>query len=146
MTPHILDQVEFAVEAGKIGEFARATPVADSVHQDDGAATTAGFGARAATPTHVVVAGHHRDQQAMVSTLDLDLARIVVGSVRFSYARALVAGDHLVGTRRVIADERRDSRDGTSMRLITLLTEYVDVTHTPVVRVREVIIERGAIP
>jgi acyl dehydratase len=143
-TDLILDRVEFTVDGGKIGEFVRATLTADPVHTDDEAAATAGFAGRAATPTHVVVAGHYRDQQAMVAGLGLDLARVVVGSVRWSYARPLVAGDHLVGTRRVVADERRDGRLGGSMRLVTLETEYVDASAKPVVWTREVIIERGA--
>jgi hypothetical protein len=143
MTASVLDRVGFTVERGKIGEFARATLVTDSVHTDEEAAQNAGFPALAATPTHVVVAGHYRDQQAMVAALGLDLARVVVGSVRWTYERALVAGDHLAGTRRVVADEQRTSRDGTVMRLVTLETEYVDSSEATVVRVHEVIIERG---
>jgi hypothetical protein len=143
MTAPVLDRVGFTVERGKIGEFACATLVTDPVHIDEAAAQTAGFTALAATPTHVVVAGHHRDQQAMVAALGLDLSRVVVGSVRWTYERALVAGDHLVGTRRLVADEQRTSHDGTRMRLVTLDTEYVDSSDIAVVRVREVIIERG---
>lgn len=140
----ILDLVEFTVETGKISEFARATFTGDPVHSDGASAAAAGLSNRAATPTHVVVAGHHRDQLAMVTRLGLDLARVVVGTVRWSYARPLVAGDQLVGTRRVVCDERRDGRQGGSMRLVTLETEYVDVSGRPVVWTREVIIERGA--
>jgi hypothetical protein len=80
----------------------------------------------------------------MVARLGLDLARVVVGSVRWTYARPLVAGDHRVGTRRVIADERRDGRDGTSMRLVTLQTEYLDASGALTVSTHEVVIERGA--
>ncbi|MCU1458919.1 MAG: MaoC domain protein dehydratase [Actinomycetia bacterium] len=140
----ILDRVEFTVDSGKIGEFVRATLTADPVHIDDDAAATAGFAGRPATPTHVVVAGHYRDQQAMVTGLGLDLARVVVGSVRWQYARPLVAGDYLVGTRRVVSDERRDGRQGGSLRLVTLETEFVDASALPVVWTREVIIERAA--
>jgi hypothetical protein len=142
-TEVILDRVEFTVEDGKIDEFVRATLTTDPVHADDSAAADAGLARRAATPTHVVVSGHHRDQHAMVSRLGLDLRRVVVGSVRWTYARALIAGDHLVGTRRVVGDERRTSRDGSSMRLVTLETEYVEPSGEPVVWTREVIIERG---
>jgi acyl dehydratase len=138
-----IDRVEFTVDVGKIGEFVRATAVADPVHVDDAAASSAGFEARPATATHVVVAGHHRDQQALVTRLGLDLARVVVGSVRWTYARPLVAGDRLAGERRVVGDETRAGRDGISMRLITLETEYVEPAGAPVIWVREVIIERG---
>jgi hypothetical protein len=140
----VVDRVEFTVEAGKIGEFVRATHTVDPVHTDDATTASAGLAGWAATATHVVVAGHHRDQRAMVAHLGLELSRVVVGSVRWSYARPLVAGDHLVGTRRVVGDERRAGRDGTPRRLVTLDTEYVDGTGATVVRTREVIIERGA--
>jgi hypothetical protein len=137
-----LDRVEFSVEAGKIAEFVRATHVADPVHADEAAALDAGLLGCAATPTYVVVAGHQRDQQAMVAKLGLDLARVVVGSVRWKYLRPLVSGDRVVGTRRVVSDVRRDGRQG-GMRLVTLETEYVDELERPVVLVREVVIERG---
>jgi hypothetical protein len=144
MTAPVLDRVEFTVEDGKIGEFVRATLTSDPVHSDISAARRAGFATRAATPTHVVVAGHYRDQRAVVEALGMELSRVVVGSVRWSYKRTVVAGDHLIGTRRVAADERRTSRDGSLMRLVTLETEYLDVSGVVAVSVHEVLIERGA--
>jgi acyl dehydratase len=139
----VLDEVEFRVDAGKIREFALATFVADPVHTVPAAALAVGFPAQPATPTHVVVAGHYRDQQAMVDALGLRLARVVVGSVSWSWTRPLVAGDELRGVRRVVGDERRDGKRGGSMRLVTLETQYLDPSGTSVVQVREVLIERG---
>jgi acyl dehydratase len=140
---HEVDTVQFPVERGKIGEFARATFARDPVHTSLAAARTAGFAAEAATPTHVVVAGHQRDQRALLDTLGLDLARVVVGSVSWHYERPLVAGDELRGTRRIVSDERREGRRGGSMRLVTLETEYLDASGTTVARVRELIVECG---
>ncbi|MBY4573355.1 hypothetical protein ACN94_07125 [Gordonia paraffinivorans] len=48
------------VEVGKVREFVRATHASDPVHTDPESAAAAGFAGIAATPTHVVVAGHHR--------------------------------------------------------------------------------------
>jgi acyl dehydratase len=142
--PRTLDSVEFQVEAGKVREFATATFARDAVHTDPDAARAAGFGSLLATPTYTVVAGHYRDQRAMVRALGLDLSRIVVGSTSWHYARPLVVGDQLRGTRRVVADEQREGKRGGAMRLITLETEYVDETGAAAARVREMIIERGA--
>jgi hypothetical protein len=130
----VVDVVAFDVERGKIAEFARATRAEDPRHHDADAPATA---------THVVVAGHHRDQAAFVEKLGLELSRIVVGSVSWEYERPLRAGDSIVGTRTVIADERRTGRQGGTMRLITLETVYVDAAGTVAVRQREVLIERG---
>lgn len=137
----VVDEVAFDVERGKIREFVRATQASDPVHTDDCAAAAAGFATPLATATHVVVAGQHRDQSAFVAALGLDLTRIVVGSVRWTYARPLAAGDRLTGRREVIADETRDGSGGT-MRLVTLETPFRDERGEPVVTVREVLIER----
>lgn len=126
----LVDRVSFTVEQGKILELARATGATSTSHQDG-----------LATATHVVVAGHHRDQQGLVEALGLDLTRVVVGSVTWEYDRPLRAGDDLVGTRVVVADETREGRRGTN-RLVTLETEYA-VGGEVVVRQREVLIERG---
>ncbi|MGI6869766.1 MULTISPECIES: FAS1-like dehydratase domain-containing protein [Amycolatopsis] len=134
----ILDEVAFDVERGKIREFARATRAGDPVHTDARAARAAGFPDVPATATHVVVAGHHRDQRAFVAKLGLAFDRIVVGSVKWTYFRPLCAGDSLHGVRRVAEDVRK-----RGMRFVTLETDYVDNAGECAVRVREVLIERG---
>ncbi|MCW2778300.1 MAG: MaoC protein dehydratase [Frankiales bacterium] len=137
-----VDQVRFQVERGKIAEFARATGALDPRHVDPEAARADGHAGALATATHVVVAGHQRDQRGFVAALGLDITRIVVGSVTWTYARPLVAGDELVGTRRVVGDETRQGRSGTN-RLVTLETEFVDAAGDVAVRQREVLVERG---
>jgi acyl dehydratase len=138
----VVDRVGFDVEKGKIKEFARATFAEDSVHADPDAAAEAGFGAVLATATHVVVAGHHRDQGDFVARLGLERSRVVVGSVRWHYERPLREGDSLVGTRTVVADENKQNRRG-AMRLVTLETEFVDGAGKVAARQQEVLIERG---
>jgi hypothetical protein len=137
----IVDAVAFDVERGKIAEFAKATYTDDPVHTDPVAARAAGFTDVLATATHVVVAGHHRDQRGFVDKLGLALERVVVGSVTWTYLRPLCARDSLRGVRRVVADERKR---GGAMRVVTMETEYVDAMDAPVVRVTEVLIEREA--
>lgn len=133
-----VDVVTFDVERGKIGEFASATLAEDPVHTDREAAHAAGYPDVLATPTHVVVAGHHRDQREFVAKLGLAFERVVVGSVTWTYLRPLLAGDRLTGVRRVVEDVRKKS-----LRIVTLETSYVDRSGWVVVRVREALIERG---
>lgn len=140
----VVDEVSFEVERGKIREFARATGAADPVHTDRATATALGHEDLLATATHVVVAGHHRDQRAFVDRLGMDIRRIVVGSTAWEYLRPLRAGDALTGVRRVAADQTKPGRRGGTMRLVTLETEYADATGAVVVRQCEVLIERGA--
>jgi acyl dehydratase len=139
----VVDTVTVDVEFGKIREFARATHAHDAVHTDSSIARDAGFDRIPATPTHVVVAGHQRDQQAFVRSLGLAIERIVVGSVEWEYARPLAAGDRIVGTRRVVDDATKEGKRGGSMRLVTLETQWVDDSGNVVVTQREVLIERG---
>ncbi|CCW10856.1 MULTISPECIES: MaoC family dehydratase N-terminal domain-containing protein [Rhodococcus] len=138
-----VDRVEYDIERGKIREFARATFTTDPVHTDRSVAHTAGFADVPATLTHTVVAGHQRDQRRFVETLGLALERVVVGSVKWTFLRPLSAGDHVVGTRRIVDDVQREGKRGGSMRVVTLETEYVDAAGDPVVRLEEVLIERG---
>ncbi|AZG46628.1 FAS1-like dehydratase domain-containing protein [Gordonia insulae] len=140
----VLDTVSFEVEAGKIMEFARATHAADPVHTHPEAARAMDFPNVPATPTHVVVAAHHRDQKEFVAALGLAIERVVVGSVDWEYIRPIVAGDRLTGTRRVIDDVTREGKRGGVMRLVTLETAWVDDTGATAVTQREVLIERGA--
>ena len=140
----VIDEVAFDIERGKIREFARATFTQDLVHTDALAAARAGAADVLATPTHVVVAGHHRDQRAFVDRLGLAIERVVVGGVKWTYARPLVAGDSLRGVRRVTGDVEREGTRGGRMRIITLETAYVDAAGSGVVSVEETIIERGA--
>ena len=139
----LVDEVDIEVERGKIREFVRATGTTDPVHTDAVAAETAGFDALPATATHVVVTGHQRDQQAFVTALGLDIARVVVGSVAWSYERPLVAGDRLRARRTVTNDVSKPSRGGGTNRLVTLETEFAAPDGTVVARQHEVLVERG---
>jgi acyl dehydratase len=134
----LVDEVVIDVECGKIREFVRACAVADPVHTDSVAAHEAGFPDVLATANHVVVVGHQRDQQAFVTALGLDITRVVVGSVGWTYERPLVAGDRLRATRRVVSDVTK----ANSMRLVTLETTFLDTNEQVAVRQREVLIER----
>jgi hydroxyacyl-ACP dehydratase HTD2-like protein with hotdog domain len=128
MIGQLVDEFSFAVEAGKVREFARAilAPSAAGVPL-----------------TFSVVAGHHRDARAAVDKLGLDIKRVVVGEVEWAYERPLVVGDEL-SARRVVADvkTREGSRGGT-MTLVTLETEFRDAAGAVALRQREVLIETG---
>jgi acyl dehydratase len=139
----IVDRVEMDVERGKIRELAIATHAGDPAHVDEQVAAEAGFGSALATATHVVVAGHHRNQREFVKALGLTIERVVVGSVEWEYARPLVAGDRLTGTRRVLDDTVREGKRGGPMRLVTLETKWLDADNSLAVTQREVLIERS---
>jgi hypothetical protein len=106
----VIDEVDFPIEEGKVREFTRAVGV------DDGDNSTLPL-------TFATVAGHWRDQQAMVDRLGLDLARIVVGGSEWEYHAPVAIGDRLRGRRIVVAVERKQVRQG-EMTMITLETRF----------------------
>ena len=140
----LVDEFSFGVEAGKVGEFARAIHDPAPRYRDEAAAAAEGFPGVPAPLTFTVVAGHHRDARAAVARLGLDTARVVVGEVEWTYERPVVVGDRLDG-RRVVADVRsREGARGGAMTLVTLETEFRDQHGDVAVRQREVLIETAA--
>jgi hydroxyacyl-ACP dehydratase HTD2-like protein with hotdog domain len=104
----VIDEVDFPVEEGKVREFVVAVGDSDL---------------RSVPLTFSTVAGHWRDQAAMVDTLGLDLPRIVVGGSEWEYHAPVAVGDRLRGRRVVMSvDQKRGSRG--SMTVITLETRF----------------------
>jgi acyl dehydratase len=104
----VVDEVEFPVEEGKVREFARAVGDADLGH---------------VPLTFMTVAGHWRDQAAMVELLRLDLPRIVVGGSEWEYHARVEIGDRLRGRRVVAEVEEKPGARGT-MTIFTLETRF----------------------
>jgi acyl dehydratase len=121
----VIDEVDFPVEEGKVREFAVAV----------------GDGDYHSVPlTFSTVAGHWRDQAAMVAALGLDLPRIVVGGSEWEYHAPLAIGDRLRGRRMVKAVEEKQSARGP-MKLFTLETRFERANGDLVVVQRDTVIE-----
>jgi acyl dehydratase len=141
-----IDEVEFPVEAGKIREFAIAVGDPNPIYHDRDAARAAGYPSVPAPPTFSIVAGHWRDQDAMVRRLGLDLRRIVVGETQWDYLAPVYAGDRLSGARIVKDVGHRAGRRGGRMTMITIETELRNQHGQLAVRQRDVVIEVGPDP
>lgn len=141
----IIDRVSFPVEEGKIREFAIAAGDPNPVYRDADAARAAGHPAIPAPPTFSVVAGHWRDQAAMVSRLHLDIRRVVVGETGWEYYAPLYAGDRLTGERVVSSMTERVGRSGGRMRVITLTTDFVNQEGRLAIRQTDVVIETAPV-
>ena len=102
----VIDEIDFPVEEGKVREFAIA------VGDDD---------QRSVPLTFSAVAGHWRDQAAMVELLSLDLNQVVVGGSEWEYHSPVAVGDRLHG-QRVVRDVEHKQRPNGTMTLITLET------------------------
>jgi hypothetical protein len=124
----VIDTVDFPVEEGKLREWAVA------VGSDDHTAVPITFSA---------VAGHWRDQAAMVEELRLDIRRIVVGGVEWEHHAPVAVGDRLHGSRVVTAVETKERGTGV-MTLITLETRLSRGDDELVVVQRDTVIELPA--
>ncbi|HEY3772187.1 MAG TPA: MaoC family dehydratase N-terminal domain-containing protein [Solirubrobacteraceae bacterium] len=140
----VIDRVEFPVEAGKIRELAIAVGDPDPVYLDRRAARSAGHPDIPAPPTFVVVAGHWRDQAAMVQTLGIDIRRVVVGDTSWEHLAPVHAGDRLSGDRVVESVTERPGRRGGTMTLIAVVCEFRNQRGERCVRQRDTVIEMGA--
>jgi acyl dehydratase len=140
----VIDRVSFPVEEGKIREFAIATGDENPVYRHRDAALAAGHPAIPAPLTFVVVAGHWRDQRAMVATLELDIKRVVVGETAWEYLRPIYAGDRLTAARVVESVTTRPGRRGGTMTMIRIVAEFRNQDDEVTVRQRDTVIEMGA--
>jgi acyl dehydratase len=104
----LVDEVDFPVEEGKVMEFARAAGDTDL---------------ETVPLTFTAVAGHWRDQAAMVELLGLDLSRIVVGGSEWVYHAPVEVGDRLRG-RRVVTDVQEKQGARGTMTILTLQTRF----------------------
>jgi acyl dehydratase len=102
----VIDEVDFPIEEGKVREFAIA--VGDENHHS-------------VPLTFATVAGHWRDQAAMLERLALDIRRVVVGSSEWEYHASVGIGDRLRGAR-VVTDVRDKAGERGTMSFITLET------------------------
>jgi len=103
----LVDEVEFPVEEGKVMEFARALGDTDL---------------DTVPLTFTAVAGHWRDQAAMVELLGLELPRIVIGGSEWEYhARLVSTVDEKCGARgtmTIIALETRFHRHDGALAVV----------------------------
>lgn len=130
----VVRTVTFPVEAGKIAEFARAMKDDNPVYFSNDVARQQGFDAVPAPLTFSVASAHYAGGNAtdLPIKLGLDLSRTVHGEQRWIYHRPIEAGMTLTAQTRIAEVDRKQSRGGEMLRVLTE-TEYVDADGRPVV-------------
>ena len=129
----------YLVGREKIREFSRAVFATSPLNNDPDAAKAAGYADIVAPPTFPIVI-----QEATLAQLlaepdaGIDFTRVVHGDQRFSYTRAIVAGDELTATLAVTSIK---SLGGHSM--VTSQSTIVDQTGAHVVTAISTLVVRG---
>ena len=127
----MLAEWSFAVEAGKIAEFARAVgaPVSDTP-----------------PPTFTMVAGAGWVERLVDETLKLDRGRTVHGEQGYEYLSPIRAGMTLWCRATLVSDVMKPGRAGP-MRVVTVAVLYADAaTGADLVRETMTILEKAASP
>lgn len=130
----VVRTVTFPVEAGKIAEFARAMKDDNPIYFGNGVAREHGADTVLAPLTFSVASAHYAGGNAtdLPIKLGLDLARTVHGEQRWIYHRPIEAGMTLTGQTKIAAVDRKQSRGGEMLRVLTE-TAYHDAEGTLVV-------------
>ena len=129
----------YLVGREKIREFSRAVFATSPLNNDPDAAKAAGYDDIVAPPTFPIVI-----QEATLAQLlaepdaGIDFTRVVHGDQRFSYTRAIVAGDELTATLAVTSIK---SLGGHSM--VTSESTIVDAAGAHVVTAISTLVVRG---
>ena len=129
----------YLVGREKLREFARAVLSSNPINFDVAAAQAAGHADIVAAPTFPVVV-----QEATLAQLlaepdaGIDFSRVVHGEQRFSYSRAIIAGDELTATLSISSVK---SLGGHTM--VTADSDIVDATGAHVVTAISTLVIRG---
>ncbi|MEF8868109.1 MAG: MaoC family dehydratase N-terminal domain-containing protein [Haloarculaceae archaeon] len=116
----------FAVEAGKVEEFARAVGDDDPVYRDPDVAAARGFEAVPAPLTFVRTSVFPRYRTGETVDLGFRHEHTLHGEQAFEYDRPLVVGDTLTGETAVTDAYEREGRRGGTMTFADVETEYRD--------------------
>jgi len=116
----------FAVEKGKIREFATAIGDESPVFLDEKAAKEEGFEGLALPPSFPTVFSNFGGLMTkLLDDLKLDLAKILHGGQQYEYFETLKAGDVVTGKVR-IADVFEKTGKGGTMDFVVMETTYTN--------------------
>lgn len=136
---------DFAVEAGKVEEFARAVKDDNPAHCDAEAAAEQGFDRIPAPLTFERVSSFPRYRAVEGRGIDLGFQReyTVHGEQAYELERPMQVGDVLTGTTTLTDVYQRDGSRGGTMTFAVLETEYTDQDGETVMTARATAIETG---
>lgn len=137
---------DFAIEAGKVEEFARAVSDDNPAHRDAAAAEAQGFDAVPAPLTFTRTAYFPRyrpEGQPEIRPFDLgfDPAYSLHGEQEYEYERPIEVGDVLSGTVTLTDVYQREGRRGGEMTFAIYEFEYYDQNDDLVLTERGTVIE-----
>lgn len=129
----------YLVGREKLREFARAVLATNPIHLDVAAAQAAGHADLVAAPTFAVVVQELTLAQLLADAeAGVDFTRVVHGDQRFTFSRAIVAGDELTARLRIASVKQLG---GHSM--VTTESTMTDAAGAHVVTALSTLVVRG---
>ena len=132
------------VERCKIRELALAIGDDNPVYQSREAAQAAGYPdvpLFPTAPTMFTFWGNTKMVNQIVS-LGINVMRILHGEEEYEYLAPISPGDILTGVMTVVDGKTRQSKDGSSIDILTTETRYTNQHGQPVLNAREMILVR----
>jgi hypothetical protein len=131
------------VERGKLHELALAIGDKNPIYHDLAAAQAAGYTDVPVFPTAPTVFWFwgNRELVEQLTSLGIDVARVLHSSEEYEYLAPMYAGDSLTGVMTVADGKLRRSSAG-SMEIVTLAIEYTNQHGQLVLKARETLVAR----
>ncbi|MBX5455321.1 MAG: MaoC family dehydratase N-terminal domain-containing protein [Thermogemmatispora sp.] len=134
----------YQVERCKIHELNLAIGDENPIYHSKEAAQAAGYPdvpASPTTPTTFQFWGNP-DFVKHLMAIGVNVMRIIHGEEEYEYLAPIYAGDVLTGVTTLVDGKSRQSKDGSSMDILTLETRYTNQKGQEVLKARQVLIVR----
>lgn len=132
------------VERGKIRELVLAIGDDNPVYQSREAAQAAGYPEVPLFPTAPTMFTFWGNTQmvSQIVSLGINVMRILHGEEEYEYLAPISPGDILTGVMTVVDGKTRQSKDGSSIDILTTEIRYTNQHGQPVLNAREMILVR----
>ena len=137
-------QFTIEVERGKLRELALAIGDYNPIYQSREEAQAAGYPdvpLSPTTPTMFTFWGNTK-MVGQLSSLGINLMRVLHGEEEFEYLAPIYPGDTLTGVMTLVDGKTRQGQGGSSMDILTVEIRYTNQRNEPVLNAREVIVVR----
>ena len=140
---HSFSPFTFEVERGKIRELALAIGDDNPIYQSKEAAQAAGYPDVPVYPTSPTVFSFWGNAQMIdqLSSLGINLMRVLHGEEEYDYLAPIYPGDTLTGVMRLVDVRSRQTREAT-LAVLTIETDYTNQHDRLVLKARQVMIVR----
>jgi acyl dehydratase len=131
------------VERGKIRELALAIGDENPIYQSKEAAQAVGYPDVPMYPTSPTLFAFwgNKKMVSQLSSLGINLMRILHGEEEYEYLAPIYPGDTLTGVMRLVDAKTRQTQGG-SLDILTIEIDYTNQHDTPVLKARQVAIVR----